>query len=169
MRTAQLAHHSFNGNGGNDHMNLKTKSNPFHKEMDKVFNSFAKSLFTPSPFKSALSSKLLNPLQIDVADNADSIQVVAECPGMEQSDLDVSWADNALTIKGEKKSCWNQESTKLYRMERTFGKFERKIPLHVEIEADKVEASYKNGVLTVTLPKSQEAKNQVKKISIASE
>ncbi len=169
MRTATLAHHSLNGNGGNRKMNLYTDVNPFCTETELFFDGFTKSLFNSFPFKNAKNDESHYPLSVDLVENADSIQVKAECPGMEQNDLDVSWSDGALTIKGEKKSCWDQESTNLYRLERVYGKFERQISLPVGIEVDKVEASYKNGILTVTLPKSQEAKTKIKKIAVASE
>ncbi len=169
MRTAQLAHHSVNGNGGSNHMNLETSFNSFFTKFDPFFDSITQSLYTPFPFKTASDSEFYCPLHIDVADKTDSVQVTAECPGMEQKDLDVSLADSVLIIKGEKKSCWNQETNNFYRSERVYGKFERQIPLPFEIEAEKVEASYKNGVLTVTLPKSQEAKTQIKQIVISSE
>jgi len=169
MRTALLAHHSSNGNGGNIHMNLETGFKSFPNEIDQVFGSFTQNLFNSFPIKTSWNNGSNASLNIDVADNADSIQVKAECPGMEQNDLDVSWTDGILTIKGEKKSFWDQESNKLYRSERVYGKFKRQISLPAEIEAEKVEASYKNGVLTVTLPKSQEAKTQVKKITINSD
>jgi HSP20 family protein len=169
MRTAPLAHHSVNGNGGSSHMNLETDFNSLRTKTEPFIVSFTKILSDSFPFKTAPNSESYCSPRIDVVDKPDSVQITAECPGMEQSDLDVSWTDGVLAIKGEKKSSWNQESTKLYRLERAYGKFERQISLPVEIEADKVEASYKNGVLTVTLPKSHEAKTQIKNIAIISE
>ncbi len=165
MSTETLARHSLNGNGGNTLTNSETGLGSLHNEMNQVFDRF----FDTFPYARKLKRGSQLKLHIDVADCGDSVKVVAECPGMEQDDIDISWADGILTLKGEKKSFWEKESTNLYRSERVFGSFHRQVSLPAEVEAEKIEAFYKNGVLTVTLPKSQEAKNQAKKITIAAE
>jgi len=88
--------------------------------------------------------------------------VVAELPGMDEKDLDVSLHDGMLTLKGEKKS---ESNTAVYS-ERWHGQFQRSLPIGPDVDPDKVSASFKNGVLTVTLAKRPEAQRQVKRIPI---
>jgi HSP20 family protein len=95
--------------------------------------------------------------QIDVTDTANEICVTAELPGLEQKDLEVSIVDGSLRLKGEKREEHEEERGDLYRSERRYGAFERMIPLPVEVEADQIKASYRNGVLKVILPKSKDA------------
>lgn len=165
MSTGTLARHSLNGHGGNAFMNSETGLAPLNGKMnlifDRVFNFF--------PYRADWVKNSQVMPHIDMADCGDTIQVLAECPGMEQRDLDISWANGTLTIKGKKQSIWDKESTSLYLSERIYGNFHREISLPVEIDVNAVEAFYKNGVLVITLPKSQEAKKQVTKIAIATE
>jgi HSP20 family protein len=96
--------------------------------------------------------------------------VKAELPGVEEKDLDLQLAEGMLTIKGEKKQ-EREEGEKgkgYYMMERSYGSFFRRIPLPTEVQEDKVEARFKNGVLMVSLPKSPEATAKVKRIEVKS-
>ncbi|GLS28456.1 Hsp20/alpha crystallin family protein [Mesorhizobium albiziae] len=89
-----------------------------------------------------------------------------ELPGIDQEDVDVSLTDRALTIKGEKKS-EREESRKGYHVsERSYGSFYRSIPLPSGVDTDKANAEFKNGVLTVSLPKTREALSRGKKIEV---
>jgi HSP20 family protein len=102
----------------------------------------------------------------DIAETESALEVSVELPGLDQKDVDVSLTDSALTIKGERKS-ERDESKKGYHLaERSYGSFYRSIPLPSGVDADKVNAEFKNGVLTVTLPKTQEALSRVKKIEV---
>jgi HSP20 family protein len=94
--------------------------------------------------------------------------VTAELPGMEEKDVEVVLGDNVLTIKGDKKlEHEEKEKEKGYAYsERSFGSFERRIPIDTEIVADKVDAVFKNGVLTVTLPKTPEARKHFKRVPV---
>ncbi len=95
---------------------------------------------------------------LDVYEEKDNYVVEAELPGMRKEDITVSFQDGALSISGERKSDIKTEDNELCRSERFYGKFQRVITLPAAIAADKVKAQYKDGVLTITLPKAEEAK-----------
>jgi HSP20 family protein len=92
----------------------------------------------------------------DVYEDKDNFTVVAELPGMKKEDIEVSLHNGSLSISGERKS--NRQEAEVYRAERFFGRFQRTITLPTTVAGDKVKAQYKDGVLTVTLPKTEEAK-----------
>jgi HSP20 family protein len=85
---------------------------------------------------------------------------------MEEKDIDVKFADGVLTIKGEKKEEREEKKKDYYLSERRFGSFQRSFRVPEGVDADKIDASFKNGVLTVMLPKSAEAQKREKKIAI---
>jgi len=94
----------------------------------------------------------------DVYEEKDNFIVKAELPGMKKEDINVSLHDGNLIISGERQNEAKSEGTEVYRAERFFGKFQRAVSLPVTVAAHKVKADYKEGVLTVTLPKAEEAK-----------
>jgi len=100
---------------------------------------------------------------IEVSETEKDVKVTAELPGLEEKDVDLELADGVLAIRGEKR-IETDDKDKLFS-ERYYGRFERRIPVD-DVEGDKVAASFKNGVLTVTLPKSQTAPEKVKRIAI---
>ena len=95
---------------------------------------------------------------LDIHEDKDNFIVRAELPGMKREDIDVSLHDGALSISGERKLEQKFEEAEVYRTERFFGKFQRTVSLPAAVAADKVKAQYKDGVLTITLPKTEEAK-----------
>ena len=95
---------------------------------------------------------------VDVAETGDKITVKAEIPGMEAKDIEISMVGDTLTIKGEKKVEREEKEENYHMIERSYGSFSRVMKLPVAVDADKVEATYKNGVLTVALPKKEEVK-----------
>lgn len=101
---------------------------------------------------------------IDLVESDEGYTLTAELPGVEEKDVEVLLSDKVLTLRGEKKSAHEDERRRFG--ERYYGRFERQMELPVEIEQDKVAASFRNGVLTVTLPKSKEAKRSVKRIAL---
>jgi HSP20 family protein len=103
---------------------------------------------------------------VDVTENDQEIKVVAELPGLTEKDVEVSLANDMLTISGEKKAEKEDKGENYYRLERSYGSFQRTIPLPTEVEADKVDATFKNGVLQITLPKLYPGEGVKKKISI---
>jgi HSP20 family protein len=102
----------------------------------------------------------------DVVETADGIEVTIELPGMEQKDVEVSLSGDTLTVRGEKKIEKQEEKKGYYVSERSYGSVYRTIPLPSGIESDKADASFRNGVLTVKIPHSPEAKAKVKRIEV---
>jgi HSP20 family protein len=94
----------------------------------------------------------------DVYEEKDNFVVKAELPGLKKEDINVSLQDGSLIISGERKGETKGEGAEVYRAERYFGKFQRTVSLPVPVAANAVAAEYKDGILTVTLPKSEEAK-----------
>jgi len=106
--------------------------------------------------------------RVDMSDTDKEIIVKVDLPGMTEKDVDISISRDALTISGEKKQEKEESEKGWYRMERQYGSFSRSIPLPCEIEADKVAAIYKNGVLSIKLPKSAVQRETTKSIPIKS-
>jgi len=95
---------------------------------------------------------------IDLQETDDAFIISAELPGMDKKDISIGFDNNQLTISGEKKSEKNLEEENFHRVERSYGKFQRSFELPGYVERDKIEAEYKNGILTITVPKAEEAK-----------
>ena len=95
---------------------------------------------------------------IDLYEDRDNYVVKMELPGMNKDEIDISLHNGALSISGERKDEEKHEDAETYRSERFFGRFQRSVTLPALVEGDKVNASYKDGILTVTLPKAEEAK-----------
>jgi HSP20 family protein len=104
---------------------------------------------------------------VDMHETKDDVVVTADLPGLNEKDIHLSITGDMLTLRGERH--WNQQvkQESSYRAERWFGKFERALPLPVPVQADKVKASYRDGVLTVSLPKTEEIKPKEIKIDVA--
>lgn len=136
-------------------------------EMNRMFDQFFNDPFTLLPISTLRSTSDFMP-RIDVSENDLAMQVSAELPGMSEKDIQISIENDALIISGEKKSDLEEKGKNYHRVERTYGSFQRAIPLVSEIEADKVEAVFKNGVLNITLPKTPAAAKQSHKIAIKS-
>ncbi|MEW6159599.1 MAG: Hsp20/alpha crystallin family protein [Verrucomicrobiota bacterium] len=102
---------------------------------------------------------------VDVHEDRDKVVVTAELPGMQKNDIDVSVHENTLLISGERKCEEEKSGAEYYQCERYFGKFQRSIALPHTVDTSKVEAKYKDGILTVTLPKSEQAKARQIQIS----
>jgi HSP20 family protein len=132
------------------------------QEVQKTFEDFSRR----SPF-ARFSPGILSP-KIDVAESKDAIDITAELPGVDEKDVDVTLADDVLTIRGEKKSeREEQDKDKNWHVvERSYGSFSRAIPLPFEPDATKVEAKFDKGVLRIHLPKSEETTKKEQKIEI---
>jgi len=103
---------------------------------------------------------------LDVAETKDELVVKAEVPGMEPKDIDISLSDGVLTIKGGKKKEKEEKEADYHLVERSYGAFTRSVRLPKEVQSDKISASYKDGILNVTLPKSEKAKKKEIKIKV---
>lgn len=91
--------------------------------------------------------------RVDLEEDEKEVRVTAELPGMDAKDIYISIQRDVLTLRGEKSSEHEEKKGQYHRIERSYGSFERQIPLGVEVDAEKVGADLKNGVLTITLPK----------------
>lgn len=103
---------------------------------------------------------------IDVAETQNEFRVVAELPGLKRDNVKISLTDNVLTLRGEKKSEQDREAESRHQVERAYGAFERSFQLTCPVDASKVKAKFEDGVLTITLPKSEESRPR--EISIGS-
>lgn len=102
----------------------------------------------------------------DITETDDHVEVSVELPGMTENDIDISLSGNAMTIRGEKKNEREQEHKGIYMSERSYGSFYRTMPLPAGVDTEKADATFKNGVLTVSLPKTKEAQAQIKRIPV---
>jgi HSP20 family protein len=127
--------------------------------------SFRGSFFDVDPLRRAKAAFSGMPA-VDVIETEKGYRVVAELPGMDEKNIEVKIANGRLTIKGEKQEEKEEERQDYYLRERSFGSFERTLPVPDGVELDKVDASFKKGVLTVTLPKTAEAQKAEKKITV---
>lgn len=126
-------------------------------EMDDLFDGFFRGLDRPFGGHGAWPA-------IDVAEKDDAIEVRAEVPGCKADDVDISVYNNTLTISGEKKETREEKDKGYYYSESSYGSFRRDVPLPAEVDTGKVEATCKDGVLNITLPKA--AKSKAVKVQI---
>jgi HSP20 family protein len=132
-----------------------------HREMNRLFEDVFRgdlSSFGMDRWKGTSSWP-----RIEISESEKEMQVTAELPGLEEKDIEVELANGVLAIRGEKKT-ETEDKDRLFS-ERYYGRFERRIPLD-DIDQDKIDASFKNGVLNVTLPKSPAAQQKVRRIAI---
>jgi HSP20 family protein len=122
------------------------------KEMDRVFDRFWDEGVPQPPSMGDWAPAM------DVSETKDAVVVKAEVPGMESKDIQLSLQDPLLTLKGEKKQDREEKEEHYYRMERSYGAFVRTVRLPATVDGSKVTATFKNGLLKVTLPKSATAK-----------
>jgi len=97
---------------------------------------------------------------VDMSETETELKIRAELPGMSQNDIELHLQENVLTVKGEKKPETKEGSENFHRVERSYGSFTRSFTLPANVKSDAVQASFKNGVLTITLPKVEEVKPQ---------
>jgi HSP20 family protein len=121
-------------------------------EIDRLFEAPLTELARTSHFLSGSAPA------VDIYEDKDNYFVKAELPGMKKEDIEVSLHDGSLSISGERKSEQKWEDAEVHRAERFFGRFQRTVALPSPVEAGKIKAQYKDGILTVTLPKAEEAK-----------
>lgn len=135
------------------------------KEMDKWFEDFLhgyehRHLPSWEEFQGELKT------HVDIRDNDDELIVTAELPGVKLEDIDLTVSPDSLLIQGEKREEQESKEKGQYRLERRYGSFTRQLPLPCEIEQDRVEASFKDGVLKVTMPKSKESMDKNQKVQV---
>jgi len=141
---------------------------PFYslqRDVNQLFDDFFRG-FDVAPFRFGSDRLRAFSPSIDIKENDKEFLIKAELPGMDEKDIEVNLFDDRLTIKGEKKDEKEDKGRDYYHMERSYGSFNRVIPLPEKVDTKKVDANFKNGVLSITLPKTEEAKAKGKKISI---
>jgi HSP20 family protein len=127
------------------------------REMDDLWRRF----FGTSGLEMTVSEWMPS---VDVSESEESFVVKAELPGLEAKDVDIDVSGDLLTIKGEKKTEQERKEENFHSRERYFGSFQRAIRLPAAVKTDEVDAVFKNGILTVTLPKAEESRR--KKIEV---
>ena len=143
----------------------------FQRDMNRLFEDMWRGFDAPLLGRAEALATMISP-RIEVKETEAEVVVSAELPGMKESDVDITLSDNVLSIRGEKKTEKTEEKTEektgggYTYSERSYGAFERRIPIDAEIVADKVEARFADGVLTVTCPKNPEARSQPRRIRI---
>lgn len=120
----------------------------FKREIDRIFDRF----LSWSPFEREVSELAWYP-SVDVSETPTDVIVKAEIPGVDPKDIEVTICGDSLTIKGERKKEEEQKDENYHRIERSYGAFARTLKLPVEVDQDKAEAIYKDGILKLTLPK----------------
>jgi HSP20 family protein len=140
---------------------------PFY-EMERWFDDFfRRPFFGPSwwPRLRAPEIEEISP-SIDLFTGGDDVVVKAELPGMKKEDIDVSMTDNTITVSGEKKREEKVEKKDYYWEESSYGSFTRTFQLPAEVQTDKASAKFKDGILEIRIPKTEEAVKKEKRISI---
>ena len=135
-------------------------------QMNRLFDEFFDNPFGLSPFR-ALNVEAGNFVpMVDVSETDDEYKVVAEIPGMTEKDVDVSFSEDTLIISGHKDTEKEEKDRRYHRIERSSGSFRREIPFMGLVNEEKIEAEFKNGVLTISLPKKTPDAGKVKKITV---
>jgi HSP20 family protein len=145
----------------------KTGENPaatFQKALNNLFDDFF-SGYEVLPSDEKIS--YFNP-KVDMTEDEKEIKVTAELPGLEEKDIEVNLSKDILTIKGEKSQEKEEKGKETYYSERSFGSFSRTMQIPSEVEYDKIDATFKKGVLNITLPKAAKSAEHHKKIQIKS-
>lgn len=146
----------------------------FHQDFDRLFEDTFRQFGLPvlpglemeRTFPALATDVLLKP-SLDVSETDDEYTITVEVPGVEEKDLRLELADDTLTIAGEKKLEKEEKKKNYYRMERSYGSFQRQLSLPDDADQDSIEASFKNGVLTIRLARKAAAKSEgVKQIEI---
>lgn len=151
---------------------LASPMGSLQREIDRLFEDFRaglwpqrRSLFDYLPFNAKPEAGFEAPA-VDIAEKEDAFELTAEIPGLSEKDVEVKLANGGLIIKGEKKAEKEEKKKDYFLSERRYGAFERFFSLPEGIDRDKIAASFKKGVLTVSLPKSKEARQREKTIAI---
>jgi HSP20 family protein len=133
------------------------------QRMGRNFNEPLRSFEWPAPEAAATAWLPL----VDIFEEPDAIRLVAEIPGVKPEDVKISVETNLLTIKGTKEQVAEEQAEKVHRYERAYGAFERTFTLSTSIDPNKIKATYNLGVLTITLPKAEQAKPHLITVEVA--
>jgi len=130
------------------------------------FERFLRDAFSPVSGEGEVSTRTWAP-PVDIYENGDNLVLKAELPGFNPDDVEIRVEDNTLYLKGERKFEKDVKEQDYHRVERSYGTFTRTFSLPNSVDADKVAATYKDGVLTLTMPKKEEAKPKTIKINVS--
>jgi len=146
----------------------------FRSEMDRLFDRFSGAFGMPSlrhmfdadsMFRQESTFSFAPPV-VDVAEDEKAYRITAELPGLEPKDIELSVSGDRLVLRGEKREEKEQKDKNYHMSERTYGSFQRSFALPDGIDRDKITANLANGVLTITLPKTEEAQKPAQKIEV---
>jgi HSP20 family protein len=135
------------------------------REMDRLFDSFGRDVGWPAEGSRAAA---MTP-SIDVSESEGELKIDVDLPGVEEKDVDVAISDNVLTIKGEKKAEKEEKKKDFHLVERSYGSFSRSLTLPFAVDPNQAKATFKNGVLSISLPKPPEVQAKAKKIAISAQ
>lgn len=130
------------------------------REMDRLFDDAFRGFGL-----SALGEGGMNWPKVELVDRDKEVRVIAELPGLEEEDVELRVEDNVLILRGEKRT--ELDDAERQYSERSYGRFERHLALPAEVDDERASATFRNGVLTVTLPKTERARQQTKRIPIS--
>ena len=144
----------------------------FRSEMDRLFDRFGfpslRRVFDIEPAWRSASSFSFSVPAIDMSEDEKAYKISAELPGIDAKDIEVSVSGDTLVLKGEKRQEKEEKDKNYHFSERSYGSFQRSFQLPSSVDRNKVAADFSKGVLTITLPKTAEAKKPVKKIEVRS-
>jgi HSP20 family protein len=144
------------------------------RQVDRLFEDFNRDLWGPPLQRSMFGAEPLwrremtsiRAPAVDIVEKENAFEVTAELPGLDEKNIEIKFANGGLTIKGERQEEKEEKKKDYYLQERHYGAFERSFTVPDSVDPDKIEASFKKGVLTLTLPKKVEAIKAEKKITI---
>jgi HSP20 family protein len=146
-------------------MRASREMEALHRDMDRLFEGL-----WGGPIAGQSSPGLLSRVEhmpeLDVSEDDKAFHVNVELPGMEEKDVEVTLSDRILSIKGEKKEEKETKEKDYHRRERSYGIFRRRIEIPGDVDANKIEAAFKKGVLNINLPKSKESQERTKRIVV---
>lgn len=139
-----------------------TELSQIHREMNRMFDTF----FRGDVLDNGSFGSFWTPA-VDITEREDAYLVELELPGLTKEDVKITMENNILTIRGEKKQEKEEKRGSYHRSERCYGSFQRSFTLPTTVKSDKIEAQYKNGILTVTLPKVEDAKAKAIEVKLS--
>ena len=127
------------------------------REFNKLFSSFSNMFGTERNSNEDFENAVWSPLT-DVSEHEDKFMLSFDLPGVDKKDVKISYKNGTLSVSGERKESKEDKNSKFHRIERVHGKFYREFTLPVDIQEEKIEANFKDGILNIVLPKSEKAK-----------
>lgn len=135
------------------------------REMERMFEDFRLRPWSGFGWPRWWEQRFREPV-VEVYEEKDDVMVKAELPGMKKEDIQINISENLLTLRGEKKEEREEKKEGYHYSERSYGSFERTIEIPREVQADKAKANFKEGVLEIRIPKTEEAKRKEIKIQV---